>query len=344
MPAVEMSDALRGAEYRAGYFDQVSSGELNAMAAAIAFINDPDGPRKHGRRYVFEFELLVKNVCARVGTSRMLAKVAHGFNDLNPLPIGHRSGPTVEFRAMYHLAILLTCLRKAAVVFVDKNSNKTVGHIYEFAGGFCEGTLREWNAICLVAWCKQTGRPDTTHSKTAAPTYRASGESASDSVSKFAVHIYEIFSSAAGSAWAGVEELTPLAKEWVVDSFGGARAAIDSAGAPYMPAGVGVAPSIALGGTTLTIVVAAVLFWAASKGNATAGTQRHLESQTMMILYDNFTQDHIKARWWHVESMDPVRVPSDMRGYHEQLARTLATQGTSIPDAGKSSGYAMTLM
>jgi len=59
MPAVEMSDALRGDEYRAGYFDQVSSGELNAMSAAIAFINDPNGQRKHGRRYVIEFGLLV---------------------------------------------------------------------------------------------------------------------------------------------------------------------------------------------------------------------------------------------------------------------------------------------
>jgi len=168
MPAVEMSNALRGAEYHAGYFDQVSGDEIKAMSAAIAFINDPDGRQKYGRRFVFEFELLVKNVCARVNTNRLLHKIAHGLNDINPLPIGTRAGPTVEFRAMYHLAILLTCLRKAALVFVD-DSEQTVGHTHTFAGCFCEGTLREWNATCLVAWSKQTGRPDPTPSNTAAP-------------------------------------------------------------------------------------------------------------------------------------------------------------------------------
>jgi len=146
-----MSDALKRAEYRAVYFDQVSGDEINAMSAAMAFINDPDGPQTYGRRYVFEFELLVKHVCARVNTNRLLHQIAHGLNDINPLPMGSRDGPTVEFRAMYHLAILLTCLRKAALVFVDDDSKQTVGHVPEFAGGSCEGTLWEWNATCLVA-------------------------------------------------------------------------------------------------------------------------------------------------------------------------------------------------
>jgi len=115
-----------------------------------------------------------------------------------------------------------------------------------------------------------------------------------------------------------------------------------------MPDGLtqlGVSPSAgAAGAAGVTLVVAAAIAWAAARENAKAGTQRHSESKTMMILNDNFIQDHIRAPWWDVDSMDPVRVPSDMRGYHELLARKLAIHGTSIAGAGESSGYAMTLV
>jgi len=131
-------------------------------------------------------------------------------------------------------------------------------------------------------------------------------------------------------------------RDAVFEPFGGARAAFNSAGTPYVPTQLEVSPST--GAANVTLVAAAAIAWAASRGNAKAGTQRHAESKTMMILYDNFIQDHIWGPWWDVESMDLVRVPSDMRGYHEQLARKLAIRGTSIPGAGGSSGYAMTLM
>ena len=186
--------ALRGAEYRAGYLDGVNNYELNALSAAIAFINDPDGQKKYGRRYVFEFGSLVENVCARVDTKGWLHSVANGVIGLNPRT---RGGPTIEFRAMYHLAILLTCLRKAALVFVD-DSDETVGHIHEFAGGFCEGTLREWNAKCLLAWCHQTRLPAPTRSTNATlSTYRAnSNGTLTDSVDALADSVTNAFSNA----------------------------------------------------------------------------------------------------------------------------------------------------
>ena len=297
-------------------------------------------------------------MCARVGTNRLLQKLAHGLNDLQPLPIGVRAGPTVEFRAMYQLAILLTCLRKAALEFVD-DFDETVGHIHTFAGGFCEGTLREWNATCLVAWSKQTGRPDPTPLKTAAPVkYRASGSNSSSSndsgINSNSSNYAQSYVQSKYVDWMieRAQEIGAVAfstmtngRDAIYESLGGAQAALDGAGIPYMPDRLtqsGVSPSAAAAG--LTLVAAAYIAWAASRGNAKAGTQRHSESKTIMILYDNFIQDHTRAPWWDVESMDPVRVPSDMRGYHELLARKLAIHGTSIPGAGESSGDAMTLM
>jgi hypothetical protein len=150
IPAVAMSNALNAVGYRAGYWSTLSDSEVTAFAAALSFINDPTSIEVYSRGYVAHFYGLVQATCARINTNTLTAmanKIADGVT------LGRaRGGPSPEFRAMHHLALLLKALRARAA---DDDDDE--GGINACTGGYCEGVLREWHTKCVVAWVAQTG-------------------------------------------------------------------------------------------------------------------------------------------------------------------------------------------